>query len=230
MVIGILAEIHIQSHLGNGLLFLFGVSAVFTVSYNDTVFDLDNSLLHPVDHVGVVRTYDYRRSGSVYIKKKSHDILTHLRVKVTRRLVRDNDLGVVKHSTCYGYSLLLTAGELLGIGISLILKSDDIKNELNLLVQALSGKSHHLACERYVLCNRLGLDKSEVLEDHSDLSSQDRDQRSAHVGNGETVYCDSSFGRSFLAVHALEDSRLTRTGFTYDEYKLSVVYQERYSL
>ena len=45
-----------------------------------------------------------------------------------------------------------------------------VKNELNLLVQALSGKAHHLTCKRDVLGYSLGLDQSEVLEDHSDLS------------------------------------------------------------
>ena len=56
---------------------LFGVLilTVFLVSCDKTAVDLDNALLHPVYEITVVRTYDYRASGSVDLLQDSHDVL-----------------------------------------------------------------------------------------------------------------------------------------------------------
>ena len=92
-------------------------------------------------------TYDDCRSGSVDIKKKTHYVLGCLRVKVTRRLIGDKDLGVIEHSTRDRDSLTLTARELLRICIRLILKSYDIKNQLYFLMKTPSGQTDDLSCK-----------------------------------------------------------------------------------
>ena len=148
-------------------------------------------------------TYDYRTARSVDLLQDSHNVLGRLRVKVTRRLVRYYKLGIVDHCSCDGYTLLLASGEFLRISISLVLKSYDVKNELNRLSKALLGNTDDLTGKGYVLEHGLCLDKSEILVDHANLPSQDRDKRPAHGRDVKSVYVYITFCRNFLTGNAL---------------------------
>ena len=63
------------------MLLLALISAVLLVSCDETVFDLNNSLLHTVNHCTVVCADDYRcMAVPVDLKEHCHDSFGSLRV------------------------------------------------------------------------------------------------------------------------------------------------------
>ena len=65
-----------------------------------------------------VGNHDDGRALFVQIGKQGHDLVTIAGVKVTRRFIREDELGVVDYGTGYGDTLLLTTGKLLRVVVA----------------------------------------------------------------------------------------------------------------
>ena len=76
-------------------------------------YDLSiKQVYRPVSYLRIVlvmRNHHYRRTVLVQLRQQAHHLGSILRIKVTRRLIRQYQLGTEHHGTGYGHSLLLTA-------------------------------------------------------------------------------------------------------------------------
>ena len=105
----------------------------------------------------------------IEVLEKVQDRLRCLRVERGGRLVAQKHLWVVGKGAGDGDALLLSAGELAGVGVRLVADADEFQERCDLLLDILLAQAAALERVGDVSGHRARRHQVEVLEDHADL-------------------------------------------------------------
>ena len=143
-------------------------------------------------------------------------------------LVAEQNLGIGRERPCDGNALLLAAGELRGVGVSLVGKSD----ELEKLTGALFGLGllHARKLEREADVGKAGAlhEQVEALEDHRCSSAHLAQLLGGEGTDIPAVYEHRSRGRALEHIDAAHQRALASAAHAYDAEDIAVVYFEVY--
>ena len=123
---------------------------------------------------------------AVDLVKQRHDFIRHGRVKVSGRLVRDQNLRTVGNRTGNCNTLLLTAGKLPRKAVSLLIQADEVHDLAHTAADQGFRKIDDFQRIGNILKYRLGRQELEVLEDNADIPAVDRDFGMAELSDIDT--------------------------------------------
>ena len=186
---------------------------------DDTVLHADDTGTHGHSLDLVVGNVD--KGGSELLMELgelgSH-LSTELSVKVGERLVEEEDLGVTDDGTAESDTLLLTAGESLGLSVEQVSNVEDLSCFFDAALDLFLGSLVQLKAECHVLKYGHMRIKSVVLENHRDLSIL-----RSYVVNELVADKEFTLGDLLKTCNHSKSSGLTATGRTYEYEKLLVL-------
>ena len=186
----------------------------------------DNTAMHGVHHLAVVRGHNHGGAGAVNALQKLHDAERNSRVEVARRLVADEERRTVDHGASHGHTLLLATRELIGQGIHLVGEAHQAEHLRNLAADNTLGLADALKREGDVLVGRLARQELVVLEHRTNLATEERNL--AVLDAHEVLARDENAARGGLDVarHSAQKRCFARTGVTDQEHKLARIHLE----
>ena len=144
------------------------------------VTQLDHAALHLVDESGFVGGHQHGGAAGVDAGQQLHDVDRGGGVEVSGRLVGEQHLRTIDQSARDRDALLLAAGELVRHPLLLAVETHERQGLRNSLLDEAARRTRHLKREGDVLVDGLRRQKSEVLEDRSDVAAEVR-----HLAVGE---------------------------------------------
>lgn len=144
------------------------------------------------------------------------------------RLVREQHLGVARQGAGYAHALLLTAGELAGVGLRLVGEADQVEELLGLAGALLAGEAEDLQRQLHVVQDGAGVQQVEVLEDHADAGAgpaQLRARPAASAGQGGEVlpgHRHGAGGGAFQEVDAADQGGFSGAALSDDAVHLAL--------
>ena len=93
-------------------------------------------------------------------------------VDVAGGLVRNHQLGGVGQGAGHSHTLLLTAGELFGLGLIFACQSHSCQNRRNISADLTDGSLYDTLCECYIFINITVIQQSEILEHHAQVTTK----------------------------------------------------------
>ena len=161
--------------------------------------------------------------GHALVGQLLHDLqhlAHHLGVQGGGGLIKEHDLGLHGQGPHNGDALLLAAGELVGIGVRLVLQIDPLQQGEGQRVGLLLP--HELGLDRGqgdVLADGHVGEEVEVLEDHAHLAADGVD---IHLGVGDdgAVKGDGALGGLLQQVEAAQEGGLSGAGGSDDDHLL----------
>ena len=192
------------------------------------VIEDGNVVAHLFDNAHLVGDDDDRYAElPVYVLYQFKDLTCRFRVEGAGGLVAQQNLGVGGERAGNGYALLLAAGELSGIGVCLVGKTDKLKK----LSCAFFGLGLFDACKLHREADILQAcalhEQIEVLEDHRYVASCRAKLSRAHCVKPLAVYDYLAARGLFEQVYASHERALSCAGHAYYSVYVSVVYGER---
>ena len=184
------------------------------------MLDRDDATLQFVDDFNVVRREKNGGSVTINLLKESNDIPAVLRVKVSCRLIGDEDFWLADDRTGDGDTLTLTTGKLMRKVLFFSSQTDKLDHLRNGVLDFLARHTGDFQRECDVLENRTLWKEFEVLEYNADFASQQWNVLIFESVIIDTTDDDFSTGRFFLTGKKLQERRLTRTRGTDKNDKL----------
>ena len=132
----------------------------------------DNALGEGVHKLLFVRDDQHRGAQLVYLLEQEHELQAAHGVEVAGGLVRDYHTRAVHQRSGNGHTLLLAAGELLGIALFATLEADQLEHVGYALLYVLVGRADNAHCKGDVVVDRHLVDEAEVLEDDPQRPAQ----------------------------------------------------------
>ena len=203
---------------------------VVAVGDDPAVVDRDYALTEGFDQLMLVGDHQHGGAALVDLGEKLDDLVAHLRVDIARRLVRDNQSGVVDQRSRQRNTLLLAAGKLGGMVVCLVAESyqlEDVRNALFDGIVLFADTAHR---EGDVLIDRHLGDQTEILENDAHRAPEIRHLAAAHVLEVHVVDDDRAGGGLFLAHNQLEEGAFARAGSADDKDELTLVDFEGYMI
>ena len=117
-----------------------------------------------------VGNHDDGRSLFVEIGEQGHYLVTVGGVEVTCRFIRQDELGVIDHGAGYGYALLLTTGELLGVVVAAVHDLHLVEDHFHALFSFRAFYAEIDEGEFYVFEYGQFIDQVETLENETDIT------------------------------------------------------------
>ena len=164
-----------------------------------------------------------RGAEGIDLLQQHHDLERARRVKVARRLVGNDDAGVIDKGSCDGDTLLLAAGQLIGQTPALGLEPDELEHVRHTLLDLLLRRADDAHGERDVLIDGLVADEAEILEDDAERAAQIRHGAAAELFNGKAVDERAAGGRAELGREDLDDGGFAGAGRADQEDKFPIV-------
>ncbi|MCK7518223.1 MAG: hypothetical protein MZV64_11125 [Ignavibacteriales bacterium] len=151
------------------------------------------------------------------------DLEGQLGVEVARRLVGQDDLGVVDDGPGDGHALLLAVGQAAGELPHLLVEVDLLERGEDAPADLLAPDAHDLERHGDVLEDRPVEHQAEVLEDDAHRAPQGVDAVVGDLEDVDAVDQDLALGRQGLPEDRLEQGRLARAARPGDEVEVAVV-------
>ncbi|ETW11056.1 6-pyruvoyl-tetrahydropterin synthase [Roseivivax marinus] len=192
------------------------------------VVEDDPPVAHPDDPVGVFlglghvvdvdKDRQLQLSGEV--AQEAHDLLGCLGVERGRRLVRQQDLGVLHQRAHDADALALAARQLVGAGVGVVGDADALHQFVGAADVLLGIAPHDRRPGRdvaqpaglHVLHHRQAIHEVEALEHHADLAPRRPQVPAAQLRQLGSVELDRARGRLDQTVDAAQQRRLARPG------------------
>ena len=160
----------------------------------------------------------------VDVADQLEDLARRLGVERARGLVAEQNFGVRGEGAGDGHALLLSAGELRGIGLGLILEPHDLEEFQSslfapLLLSPQSGKLHREAdvIEAVSLHQQV-----EALEDHRDLAPRRAELRGGHCVQTLSVHDDLALRRALEHIDTAHERGFAGTAHADDAVDVAV--------
>ena len=177
-----------------------------------TAVDKENAVRDLAGKAHLVRHYDHRHAVGGELLHYAQHLSDHLGIESRCRLVEQHYIRIHAERAGDSHALLLSAGELIGIGIRLFAESDDIEHLARLFASlrlALLFDIHR--SEGQVIENAVIVEEIEVLKDHSYLFAHLIDIGTA-VADIRAVDDNGARTRCLELVQATEKGGLSAAG------------------
>ena len=155
-----------------------------------------------------------------------HHLKAQLGVDVAGGLVRNHQLGGVGQGAGHSHTLLLTAGEQVGVDLCLVLQVDKLQHVIHALLDLLVPDGGNMHGKGNILVHSHGGDQPEILKDDAHLTAQVGDLAAAQAGNILPVHQHAALGGGLLAQDQLEQGGFARARVTQQKNKLAVIHME----
>ena len=172
------------------------VGSLLLVTHDFAGMQFDHALAHGVDDFLIMRGHDDGSAGAVDGIQHFHNAQRCGRIKVSGRLVGQQDLRMVHIRSRDGHALRLTAGKLMRIAVFLAGKPNRLQYFRHQRFDGGTACADHFKCERHILPHRFVVQQLVILEDEADRTTIMR-----HLPCGQAsqiVACDAD-----LAVRGL---------------------------
>src|SRR3989344_2450171 len=206
------------------------VLTTLVIAHDPTLIHSYNATSDRVHDTFVVRREEHRRSEIVYLLEYLHDVMCIDGVEVASRLVSNEDVGLVNYGARYRDALLLAAGELGGETPQLFGKAHQFKNVRHIRGNVVIRLSCNFEGKSYVLIDRLGRKKAEILEYGPDIAPQLPQLLRGKSLDLARTEVDGTLGRLCLCVEHFEKRRLPGSGMAHNGNELSRLYRESHVL
>ena len=175
-----------------------------------------------LEQLQVMGGHDDRRTLGTDVSQQLYNLTACVGVEVSRRLIGENNLGSVEDGTGDDDALLLATREFMGHLIPLGLHANLFQNlfdtELALaLVVPSCGFEHEVEVVVYVAVN----EELEILEYDADAFAQGRNLAPTDACEVIAQHFGAAAVYVQLAIHGLQEARLTRTYLTDEVYELA---------
>ena len=147
----------------------------------------------------------------------------HVGIEVARRLVGQQQHGLVDERARDGHALLLAARELQRVGVHLVVQPHRLQGREGAPLLLLGGHGQDAQHEGDVLQDRLALQELEILEDDADRAAQLRDLALGDGGDVAAPDQDLPLRRQLLAEDQLQEGRLARARGAGEEAELALL-------
>lgn len=158
---------------------------------------------------------------SVDLLEDADDLKSELGVQIARRLVRQENLGVVHYSPGDGHTLLFSVGEVGGIFPHLLMKIDHPQRVEDPAADFFDRDSENMEAEGDIVKDFFMEKKPEILEDDAHRPSQSVYLVVGKPQDVDAVDDDLASGRQDLAKNDFEESRFSRAARPGDKPKVS---------
>ena len=174
-----------------------------------------------LDQGRVVRRHHHGAALRGDLLEQLHDAVGRYRVEVARGLVANKQRRTVDHSAGNGNALLLATGQLIGQRVHLIGQTDQAKHLGHLAANDALGLADALQGKRHVFVGGLLRQELKVLEDGTDLATQERNLAVLDLHEVLAGDQNAAARRLDVAVERRKQRGLTRAGMTDQEDKLA---------
>ena len=164
-----------------------------------------------------------RGAEGVDLFEQHHNFERTRRVKIARRLVGDDDAGIVDKRSCDGDALLLAAGQLVREPAALRFQTNQLEHIRHALADLLFRRTDHAHGECDVFIDRLVADQAEILKDDAERPAQIRHGAAAELFDGEAVDKRAAGGRAQFGGQNFDDGGLAGAGRADQKDKFAIV-------
>src|SRR5438094_6594331 len=168
--------------------------------------ELDHAATHGVDDGVVVGCHEHGRTGPVDPVEQLHDVHRGGGVKVSGRLVCQEDQGPVDEGPGDRDALLLATGELVGIVVQFLPQPDQVQDLRHALLGDVARFSDHLQRKGDVVEHGLVREQFEVLEDGPQVPPEVRNLPRRELPDVLAGHVDVT-GRGFVLLEEQPDQR-----------------------
>src|SRR3954471_24144651 len=215
------AQLAAQAHRELAGRLVRAIEAGLLVADDAALAQLDHAAAHLVDHLLVVGGHDDGRTGAVDPVDQLHDPDRGLGVEVAGRLVAEQERRVVDEGASDADSLLLAAGELVGVVVELGAQADQAQDVRHLAADHLPVLPDHLERVGDVRVDGAVGEQLVVLEDDAEVAAQPRDLAARHVGQRVAGDQDVALGRLELLHQKADAGRLAAARGPDEEHELA---------
>jgi hypothetical protein len=187
------------------------IGAALFIANQAATLKAKHTLTQRGDNVGVMRCNEDGDAELIDLPKQLHDLPADQRVKVSRWLVSDEELRVANDRAGDRRALLLTAREGVWVAIGELAKTNDAQRALHRRLNLFCRSTGDLQRKGGVLAHGAPLQEAEVLEDHTNASTQVRHLTRWKIVNGVTSYANLSSEGEHIAYKEANERRLSRT-------------------
>ena len=186
--------------------------------------DDGHALTDLLDDAHLVRDDDDRHAERlVDLLEQTEDRLRGVRVEGAGGLVAQEVFRPRRQGAGDGHALLLTAGELRGIGLRAVGQSDELEQLLGARLRLVALDARDLEREADVAQHRALLEQVEALEDHADVLPRLEQIASAELRHVAPVDAHRAGGRPFEEIDAAHERALAGTAQADDAEDLPVL-------
>ena len=156
----------------------------------------------------------HQHSGAKLIDlvQQQHDLQAFRRVKVARRLVRNDQAGGIHQCPGYGHTLLLAAGQFTGQPVFTFRESHQVQYVRNAFADLPVWCSDHAHGEGHVVIDGHILDEPEILEDHAKRTAEFGEVAAFDLSQVKIIDPDLAAACFDLSGEKLDDRGFSRTG------------------
>lgn len=108
--------------------------------------------------------HDYRGAALIDLLQQFHDLPGIIGIQITGGLICQQYGRIVHQRSGQCNTLLLTAGELFGLGLILACQSHSCQNRRNISADLTDGSLYDTLCECYIFIDVAVIQQSEILE------------------------------------------------------------------
>ena len=185
--------------------------------------DGDDAVIEFAHQLMLVRHNEHRGAHRVDLTQQVKNLVGELGVDVARRLVRNDDLGIVDQCARQTDALLLAARQLGGLVLHFVLQADQIEHIGHALFDGGSALADRTHGKRHVVKDVHLVDQAEVLKDDAHMAAKIRHMALFQAGKLVAVDGDFARGRDLLTHNQLEKGAFARARSAHDEHELALV-------
>ena len=174
----------------------------------------------------LVGDHDDGGAAAVDLVEQLHNLKGKLRVDVAGRLVRNQQRRVVDQRAGKRHTLLLAAGELVGVVARLGGKTHQAQHIGHTLADGTAGHVGHPQGKRHIVIDGHLRDQAEILKHHAQRPPELRDLTLFNLVKVVAVDLNDSLGGGLLPQNQLDKGTLARTGRANNKNKLSLVHRQ----
>ena len=186
----------------------------------------DHAAVKVTDQLVLMGNHQHSDAHLADTLQQLHHLKAQFGVDVAGGLVRNHQLGGVGQCAGHSHTLLLTAGEQVGVDLCLVLQVDKLQHVIHALLDLLVPDVGNMHGKGNVLVNGHGGDEPEILKDDAHLTAQVGDLAAAQAGNILPIHQHAALGGGLLAQDQLEQGGFARARVTQQKNKLAVIHME----
>jgi hypothetical protein len=187
------------------------IGAALFIANQAAALKAKHTLTQCGDNVGVMRCNEDGDAELIDLPEQLDDLPADQRVKVSRWLVSDKEFRVANDRAGDRRALLLAAREGVWVAIGELAKTNDAQRALHRHLNLFCRSAGDLQRKGGVLAHGASLQEAEVLEDHTNASTQVRHLTRWKIVNGVTSYANLSSEGEHIAYKEANERRLSST-------------------